>query len=127
MPHRENPCFNCVPDPQDPNAYRCDSFRCPKIPTIRNFRPARRPLRQHLPPATAAPRQAMLPDAPTMLDIPDAAEYRVVINRAGKRITAAYSAHPCNSRCTNARGPICQCSCGGKNHGIHSGIRTAAR
>ena len=25
---------------------------------------------------------------------------------------------PCDSRCTNARGHVCECSCGGENHGI---------
>jgi hypothetical protein len=25
----------------------------------------------------------------------------------------------CDDRCTNARGPLCDCSCGGKNHGSH--------
>jgi hypothetical protein len=24
---------------------------------------------------------------------------------------------PCNARCTGARGPNCECQCGGKNHG----------
>ncbi len=24
---------------------------------------------------------------------------------------------PCDDRCTGARGPLCSCSCGGKNHG----------
>lgn len=26
--------------------------------------------------------------------------------------------HKCDSRCTSARGPQCDCSCGGKNHGV---------
>lgn len=26
--------------------------------------------------------------------------------------------HRCNARCYNARGPICICCCGGRNHGI---------
>ncbi len=26
---------------------------------------------------------------------------------------------PCDERCTNAKGPKCDCSCGGKNHGSH--------
>lgn len=25
--------------------------------------------------------------------------------------------HVCDARCTSARGPSCDCSCGGKNHG----------
>jgi len=25
--------------------------------------------------------------------------------------------HPCDARCTSARGPNCECSCGGMNHG----------
>lgn len=27
------------------------------------------------------------------------------------------SRHKCGSRCMNARGPSCECSCGGANHG----------
>lgn len=32
------------------------------------------------------------------------------------------SAHKCDSRCTNAVGPNCECSCNGKNHGSAAGI-----
>ena len=36
----------------------------------------------------------------------------------GKPIKGTLSAnHKCDSRCTNARGSDCECSCGGKNHG----------
>jgi hypothetical protein len=28
------------------------------------------------------------------------------------------AAHKCDSRCTSARGNICLCSCGGRNHGV---------
>jgi hypothetical protein len=27
------------------------------------------------------------------------------------------SRHQCNGKCLSARGPLCECSCGGKNHG----------
>lgn len=27
------------------------------------------------------------------------------------------SLHKCDARCTNAKGHVCECSCGGKNHG----------
>ena len=30
------------------------------------------------------------------------------------------SKHACDARCMNARGRICECSCGGKNHGAGS-------
>jgi hypothetical protein len=26
---------------------------------------------------------------------------------------------PCDDRCTSARGPLCECKCGGPNHGTH--------
>ena len=26
--------------------------------------------------------------------------------------------HKCDARCTGARGPQCDCSCGGRNHGV---------
>ena len=29
-----------------------------------------------------------------------------------------YSVTPCNTLCTDATGPNCNCSCGGKNHGV---------
>ncbi len=29
------------------------------------------------------------------------------------------SLHPCDHRCMNAKGHDCECSCGGKNHGIN--------
>lgn len=29
------------------------------------------------------------------------------------------TATPCNTLCTDATGPSCDCSCGGKNHGVH--------
>ena len=30
------------------------------------------------------------------------------------------SSHKCDARCLNAKGGNCDCSCGGKNHGLHS-------
>jgi hypothetical protein len=41
---------------------------------------------------------------------------RIVIVR-GRAIKAVISTHPCDVRCTSARGNLCECSCGGKNHG----------
>jgi len=35
----------------------------------------------------------------------------------GRRLTVESSECPCDARCTNARGPDCECSCGGANHG----------
>lgn len=32
---------------------------------------------------------------------------------------------PCDSRCTMASGPSCNCQCGGKNHGTKITVRTA--
>lgn len=31
------------------------------------------------------------------------------------------SRHRCDGRCMNATGHLCECSCGGKNHGILNG------
>jgi hypothetical protein len=36
---------------------------------------------------------------------------------------------PCDDRCTYAKGNLCECSCGGKNHGINyhgGGVRLLA-
>jgi hypothetical protein len=33
-------------------------------------------------------------------------------------VAGTYSAnHPCGARCLASKGPTCECSCGGKNHG----------
>lgn len=40
------------------------------------------------------------------------------VTRDGKRmVTGAYDAPACDARCTHARGPSCDCQCGGVNHG----------
>ena len=33
------------------------------------------------------------------------------------QIKGSFSNHPCDERCTSARGHVCECKCGGKNHG----------
>jgi len=30
------------------------------------------------------------------------------------------SKHACDNRCMSAKGHVCECSCGGKNHGINA-------
>ena len=35
----------------------------------------------------------------------------------GMRLTELRAECPCDERCTSARGPNCDCGCGGKNHG----------
>lgn len=35
-----------------------------------------------------------------------------------ERLKATFSAvHECNAKCLSSKGPSCECSCGGKNHG----------
>ena len=41
---------------------------------------------------------------------------RVQVERAIQRKNNP-SMHKCDARCTNAKGFLCECSCGGKNHG----------
>ena len=37
-----------------------------------------------------------------------------------ERINGHYNSDiPCNGKCVHAKGPDCECSCGGANHGIH--------
>lgn len=36
---------------------------------------------------------------------------------SGDEIAGAPTSHKCDARCINATGPLCECSCGGKNHG----------
>ena len=36
---------------------------------------------------------------------------------SGDEITGVSTSHKCDPRCVNAIGPLCECSCGGKNHG----------
>lgn len=39
-------------------------------------------------------------------------------NLSGKAIEDRYNPqHPCDARCTGAKGHNCECSCGGENHG----------
>jgi hypothetical protein len=42
-----------------------------------------------------------------------------LIHPSGRRIhySAKPSRHACNALCMSARGPNCECRCGGKNHG----------
>lgn len=40
-----------------------------------------------------------------------------VTRDGGRMVTGAYDACACDGRCTGARGPSCDCSCGGVNHG----------
>jgi hypothetical protein len=50
-------------------------------------------------------------------------------NRALRFVDVRPSAHKCDVRCTSARGTLCRCACGGKNHGIgesHSPTRASA-
>lgn len=35
----------------------------------------------------------------------------------GNLVRGVKTSHPCDDRCTSARGSKCECSCGGKNHG----------
>lgn len=35
----------------------------------------------------------------------------------GVRVKGFVTEHVCDARCTSAKGPNCECSCGGKNHG----------
>lgn len=38
--------------------------------------------------------------------------------RVAKQVKGTYSAtHICSAKCTGSRGFVCECSCGGKNHG----------
>lgn len=43
--------------------------------------------------------------------------YMGVVKQDG-HVHNEYSATPCNTLCTDATGPNCNCSCGGKNHGV---------
>jgi len=57
---------------------------------------------------------------------PDGLEYRCTRYIEMKPMP---SRHECDSRCVNATGRImkCECSCGGKNHGKGSSIKTALK
>lgn len=35
-----------------------------------------------------------------------------------ERIHGVVTDHVCDARCTSARGKVCECSCGGANHGM---------
>jgi hypothetical protein len=40
-----------------------------------------------------------------------------------KRLVRDEDRCPCDARCTHARGPNCDCRCGGANHGSHAWVR----
>ena len=46
--------------------------------------------------------------------------YRHMGKVKGDRIVNERVQSVCDSRCTGARGPKCNCQCGGKNHGTHA-------
>jgi len=39
-----------------------------------------------------------------------------------ERVEALHTEEPCNAACMFARGPRCECSCGGENHGAGFGL-----
>src|SRR5688500_17079190 len=39
------------------------------------------------------------------------------------RLIHEHTAATCDERCTSARGPICNCHCGGKHHGSHRVVK----
>lgn len=41
------------------------------------------------------------------------------VTRDGKRWARREVVSVCDARCTNAHGPSCDCTCGGRNHGSH--------
>lgn len=44
------------------------------------------------------------------------------INRRAEAVRGKFSAaHKCNAKCLASKGPSCECSCGGKNHGASYG------
>lgn len=42
-----------------------------------------------------------------------------------KPVRGKVTTHPCDSRCTTATGALCECECGGINHGCEWDMRTA--
>lgn len=42
------------------------------------------------------------------------------VGRGGTRLFDEGKRCPCDARCTHAKGPHCDCSCGGANHGSHA-------
>lgn len=40
-----------------------------------------------------------------------------LVNSSATRVRGFVTEHVCDARCTGAKGPNCECSCGGKNHG----------
>lgn len=56
-------------------------------------------------------------DIPTRGDLLQGKRHKVMGKVARNRLINFMFASPCDGRCTNARGPNCDCQCGGKNHG----------
>lgn len=48
------------------------------------------------------------------------------MNRSAVLVRGKFSAkHVCNAKCLASKGPACECSCGGKNHGASYGAAVA--
>jgi hypothetical protein len=51
-------------------------------------------------------------------------DHRVDVVRL-RPVKGTVTAHPCDSRCTSATGRVCECECGGVNHGCEWDLRPA--
>lgn len=56
-------------------------------------------------------------DTPTADELRQGKQHGVMGKVSRNRLINYQFAPPCDGRCTNARGPNCDCQCGGKNHG----------
>jgi hypothetical protein len=44
----------------------------------------------------------------------------------GKRVRGVVTDHQCDAACLNAKGHLCECSCGGANHGAGVAVTVGA-
>lgn len=124
MPATTPPCLNCQPNPEAEGPdYVCAITNCLRtLKTAKAPRTSRRTIspakRKHQP--ETDPELLIDDKAETELDAgatDPAAPARPVRNRAGMTVMARTGRRPCDHRCQFARGRICVCRCGGRNHG----------
>ena len=123
------PCLNCQPNPDATSlTFVCDLTNC--LRTLQTAKP--RPGNRRISIPTRRYRQADTdpeplledetePEADTELDagaVDPMAPARPVRNRAGQTVMARAGRRACDHRCQFARGRVCVCRCGGRNHGV---------
>lgn len=119
------PCLNCQPNPETDNlTLVCDLSNCLRTLQTAKPRPGSRRsaavIRRNRRPEPLLEDETEA-ESETELDagaVDPMAPARPVRNRAGQTVMARAGRRACDHRCQFARGRVCVCRCGGRNHGV---------